>query len=125
MQKKYSLKKQLNNSLLKKKVKINAFALILENSTNIKKLCNKNFFTRNALNNDYLARVSKLIKLHPPLNFYFFKRFKNCSLFIVNYIKYVNTIKIKNKFFKKLWVKNFIFSKTQTFFFNLNCFLFF
>jgi hypothetical protein len=102
MQKKYSIKKILNNSLLNKKLKANNFALILDNTSNISKTHNKNFFTKNSLTTEYIIKVSKKIKLHYPLNFIFFKTFGQYSLFIENYFKYINILKIKNKIFKKI-----------------------
>lgn len=125
MKKQISVKKKLNNFLLKKKLTLNNFALIVENSLTTKETYNKNYFTKNALNENYIIKISHTIKLHFPLNVYFFKTFKAYKTFIKIYFKEINILKIQNKFLQKTGLNFFFFSSTQTNFLNLNCFFFF
>jgi hypothetical protein len=122
--KKNPIKNNLNNSLLKKKLKLNNFALVLKNAAQIEKWHDKNFFTKSSLNNKYVINLTVHLKLHTPLNFFFFNTFKNYFIFVKQNFQNVNVFKVNNKFFKKAWLSNFFFSNSQIVFFKLNNFFF-
>ena len=109
MQKKLSIKKNLNNTLYKKKLESNNFALVLENSFKKPNSANKILFTKILLKNSYLTKFNQENILHFPLNFYYFKSFNEYTIFIKKYFKYINILKIKNKVFKKKILSNFFF----------------
>lgn len=125
MQKKLSIKKKLNNTLYKKKLESNNFALVLENSFKKANITNKILFTKILLKNSYLTKFSKKNILHFPLNFYFFKSFNEYTIFIKKHFKHINILKIKNKIFKKKILSNFFLFNNPANFLNINYSCFF
>ena len=125
MQKKISLKKKLNNILLKKKLELNKFSLVLKNKIKIKKNYNQNFFTKIVLKMKLIKTIANKNILHYPLKFYFFKKFDIYNNFIKKNLKFIIIIKIQKYILKKKNWNIFLLSKNQIHFLNYNYLFFF
>lgn len=121
MKNKYSLKKQLNNSLYKKKLDSNIFGLAIENLTEPTASSNKIRFTKALLKNRALIKILKTTNLNFPLNFVFFKTFETYKAFLKKNFNFINILKIKNKLLKTYFLNsNFFFQNQINYFYFFN-----
>lgn len=121
MKNQYSLKKQLNSTLYKKKLDSNIFGLAVENLAESAINSNKIRFTKALLKNKALLKILKTTNLNFPLNIFFFKTFEAYKLFYKKNFRFINIIKIKHKLLKTYYLhSNFFFQNQINYFYFFN-----
>jgi hypothetical protein len=105
------LKKKLNDSLLKKKLIENHYAVIIHSLKNIDTVKNQVSFTKLALKNTYLKPIFINNKFHFPLTFIFFKEYETTINFVKTNFNQIIMLKVKNKMLKKKIINLSFFSK--------------
>ena len=118
MQKKFSLKKNLNIFLISKKFEVAKFAILLDNCAKQNTIKNV-FLTKLVKKNLYFTFFFKLKHIHLPLNIYFFS-LKDCQLFVNLYFADIYLIKLQNKIFSFCILNKYFRMLKQTKLFNIN-----